>query len=122
MERVPHLPTDSELNKCYIVCDSEWTPNDVDQFKNLVRQSYGYRLYIDDLPSKPRYKLKGNAGHNIPLGYETLLENSRPGSFQAVKIFNHLDFIVTVQEDNFKIKILKFEVRPRSVPHGWACV
>ena len=30
MERVPHLPTDSELNKCYIVCDSEWTPNDVD--------------------------------------------------------------------------------------------
>ena len=65
MERVPHLPTDSELNKCYIVCDSEWTPNDVDQFKNLVRQSYGYRLYLDDLPSKTMYKHKGNAGHNI---------------------------------------------------------
>ena len=42
-------------NNCFHLCDREWSVNDSNRFQKLVHQNYGYRLYLDDLPSATKY-------------------------------------------------------------------
>ena len=66
--------TDSELgqdghDKCFTLCEREWSRAEVDLFRELVAQGYGYRLFLDDLPSATKYDNQDHYDENIPLGY-----------------------------------------------------
>ena len=38
-------------------------------FRELVGQGYGYRLFLDDLPSATKYDSQDHYDENIPIGY-----------------------------------------------------
>ena len=42
-------------DKCFSLCKREWSVTDVQRFEKLVGQNYGYRLFLDDLPSATKY-------------------------------------------------------------------
>lgn len=56
-------------DKCYQLCQREWSLKETKEFEQLVRQGYGYRLFLDDLPSATKYDDKDHYDENIPLGY-----------------------------------------------------
>ena len=129
------------------------------RFEKLVEQNYGYRLFLDDLPSATKYDGRDHYDEQIPLGYVPKpKESDQPPvseggdqEYQAVHVFNHLDIMVTVHETaaakklgtyesggssttvtfaghTFEVavpqkavRIVGFEVTPRSIPLGLAC-
>ena len=65
---------DKQRNKdghtvCLKLCEREWEKKEVDLFSKLVNQNYGYRMYVDDLPSATKYEGQDHYDENIPLGY-----------------------------------------------------
>jgi hypothetical protein len=45
------IPEGTKFSGCTILCDKTWNPWTLDQFVLNVEKSYGYRMYLDDLPS-----------------------------------------------------------------------
>ena len=41
---------------CIKLGEREWEKKEVDLFSKLVGQNYGYRMYLDDLPSATKYE------------------------------------------------------------------
>lgn len=57
--------------QCHMACSElEWTTEQVETFQKLVIENYGYKMFLDDLPSATT--LPGSElmySENIPLGY-----------------------------------------------------
>ena len=56
---------------CQILCEEMvWSQAEVDLFQKLVAENYGYRMYLDDLPSGVALG-KGDTLYeeNVPVGY-----------------------------------------------------
>ena len=58
-----------EVPHCVEVCEKEWNRDQVLKFSSLVNKGYGYRLYLDDLPSATIIEGKPHYDTHIPLGY-----------------------------------------------------
>ena len=54
---------------CYQICEKEWDRDQVVKFSSLVNRGYGYRMYLDDLPSATVLGDKTYYDTHIPLGY-----------------------------------------------------
>lgn len=97
-------------DKCYFLCEREWSLEEVSKFHKLVRNNYGYRLYLDDLPSATKYAGQDHYDENIPLGYVPEFEEGEDETeLHPVNIFNHLDIIVTVHETSHSEKFASYK-------------
>ena len=56
-------------NKCWTLCQREWSAVEASRFTKLVQNNYGYRMYLDDLPSATKYAGRDHYDESIPLGY-----------------------------------------------------
>ena len=83
--------------QCYVLCEKTWDLEQVEKFTKLAKKGYGYRMYLDDMPSATLYDHQDHYDEGIPLGYEAA-EDERRGDLHEVNIFNHLDITVTVHE------------------------
>ena len=91
--------------KCFMLCEREWSKDDTRKFEKLVKYDYGYRLFLDDLPSATKYQGHKHYDELIPLGYFTK-DSDREAPKDAegreemkpTNIFNHLDITVIVHE------------------------
>lgn len=80
---------------CSDVFDLEAT----ERFEQLVNRSYGYRLFLDDLPSATVIKGQTHYEWAIPLGFTTPPMNANEDGrvpYQPVGIYNHLDIKIKV--------------------------
>ena len=76
------------------LCQTEY--NDVDQYRTvqkLIHEGYGYRMYLDDLPSATVYDNQTHYEENIPIGY---IERSSGDQEDKYWLYNHLDIKVLV--------------------------
>ena len=69
------------------LCELEWSTSQIQDFRSLVIQNYGYKLFLDELPSVVQFNQTTFLGDNIPLGY---IKDDQ------VAIFNHLRIKVQV--------------------------
>ena len=69
----------------------------MERFNKLAKSGYGYRMYLDDLPSATRYAGQDHFDETIPVGYVPEVNEHREDVDQ-VNIFNHLDITVIVHE------------------------
>lgn len=88
------------------MCDQEvfWNVEEVKQFKKLVAENYGYKVFLDDLPSAtvmPDSEQKLYT-ENVPLGFISR-QASDSGNYDdedlwedSIGIFNHLDLKVLI--------------------------
>lgn len=60
----------------------------------MVKMGYGYRLYLDDLPSATKYDHKDHYDENIPIGYRSKTSDD----LDSFNVFNHLDITAIVHE------------------------
>ena len=91
--------------KCFLACEKEWSLEDTRKFEKLVKYDYGYRLFLDDLPSATAYLGHKHYDELIPLGYYPKSSEREPSKdsdgreeIRPTNIFNHLDITVTVHE------------------------
>lgn len=105
---------------CQVLCEEIiWSEAEVLNFQSLVADNYGYRMFLDELPSAITLG-EGDTLYeeNIPLGfYPTDSRNSYDGLLRETAIFNHLDLKVIVspawmtsqdlssEKENDKIKL-----------------
>lgn len=71
------------------------------QFAELVKNNYGYRLFVDDLPSATVQNGKTHYEYNIPLGFIPEIDNStnkepRLKPYKETAVYNHLDIKIKV--------------------------
>ena len=71
--------------------------------QKFTKFGYGYRLYVDDLPSATKINGQTSFGSTIPLGYFKEQREDQPpidgeGLLQEVNIFNHLEITIEVHE------------------------
>ena len=89
-------------NKCFTLCEQEWNFEQVQRFYKFVKHGYGYRLYLDDLPSATIINDETFYGSTIPVGYsqgdDKKVHIDYDGILQDINIFNHLDITVLVHE------------------------
>lgn len=99
------------------ICDKTLTFGEVEQFSFLIQQGFGYKLYLDNLPSasilrdKDDREKPADYSHGIPIGkYEGL---------GKIMIYNHLDITVIVHDTlEGHHRIVGFEVEPYSIAEG----
>jgi len=75
-----------------------WSEPEVENFQRLVADNYGYRMYLDDLPSAVTLG-EGNTLYeeNVPVGFFPFVSaNSYDSVLKETAIFNHLDLKVIV--------------------------
>jgi hypothetical protein len=84
---------------CQVLCEElVWSDAEVLRFQTLVADNYGYRMYLDDLPSAITLG-EGDTLYeeNIPIGFfPSVSQNSYGGLLKETAIFNHLDLKVLV--------------------------
>ena len=73
------------------------------RFSLLVQQDYGYRLFVDDLPSATIHENHTHYEQTIPLGYvpdASAINQSKislkDAPYKPVAIFNHLEIKIKV--------------------------
>lgn len=108
-----HVLSGYDVPHCYQLCTKTWSQAQIVKFQSMVNAGYGYRMYLDDLPSATVFEHKPYYDAHIPLGYFNtmwlkvrqamrnvpgLSEVSSPDEKPAVYIYNHLDIVVTVHE------------------------
>ena len=57
-------------NTCKMMCTKTWDKAEVPAFQMMVKRGYGYRLYLDDLPSATKYDGQDHYDENVPIGYD----------------------------------------------------
>lgn len=86
-----------------MLCDElSWSSNDIQTFQKLVKENYGYKLFLDDLPSAttlPNSEVLYT--ENIPLGYKLSegfsgIQFKDGTAMDEIAIFNHLDITVMI--------------------------
>ena len=55
--------------KCYTLCERQWSKEEVEKFTQMTQSGYGYRMYLDDLPSATMYGNRDHYDENIPIGF-----------------------------------------------------
>jgi hypothetical protein len=108
---------------CYSLCDKSWGKDQIAKFYDLVNKGYGYRMFLDDLPSATVMGDSTYYDTHVPLGYvrfrerptrkqteegdENEDEKQKPSPWYKfnpsnlmphVYIYNHLDIEVTIHE------------------------
>lgn len=78
-----------------------WDSKQVARFETLVGLEYGYRMFLDDLPSAIRYEHQTHNDWLIPLGYVPPRESTNAAEqnwkpIRGVAIYNHLDIKIKV--------------------------
>ena len=63
------LPPQEGVTQCHRMCSKTWDLNQVNKFTKMVTEDYGYRLFLDDLPSATVWKDQEHYDWLIPLGY-----------------------------------------------------
>ena len=58
-----------DIPHCYSLCDKYWSKNQVSKFFDLVNKGYGYRMFLDDLPSATKIGEYTYYDTHVPLGY-----------------------------------------------------
>ena len=71
------------------------------QFSELVKNDYGYRLFLDDLPSATVQNGKTHYEYNIPLGFipetkKSANKEPKMKPYVETAIYNHLDIKIKV--------------------------
>lgn len=67
-ERDSALATGYDVPHCYQLCTKTWTNAEVLQIQDLIKKNYGYRMFLDDLPSATFINNKTLYDTHIPLG------------------------------------------------------
>jgi hypothetical protein len=87
---------------CKRVCSKYWDLKKVTRFSALVHQGFGYRLFVDDLPSATVSDGQTHYEWNVPLGFipdkdpieDESERKQRP--YKPVAIYNHLEIKIKV--------------------------
>ena len=73
-------------------------PSETQRLHKLIKHGYGYRLYLDDLPSGTVDEQKTHFDRNIPLGKMAYADEAYESQNEEMSVFNHLDITVLVHE------------------------
>ena len=91
------------------------------RFSYLVEHDYGYRLFVDDLPSATVLEGQTHYEWTVPLGYipeaselDTDSEWSQQKLFKPVAIYNHLEIKVKVHP-TIKSNLLGSTTEPNTI-------
>lgn len=95
-----NLPPQAGVPMCQKLCSKHWDLQKTMRFSTLVQLGYGYRLFLDDLPSATVQDGRTHYEWLIPLGYVIEENKKEPNSsrrpYKPVAIYNHLDIKVKV--------------------------
>ena len=81
---------------CKMVCTKYWDINKVIKFGDLIAKDYGYRLFVDDLPSATVQDGKTHYEWTVPLGFSLPPIVTAPTAYRRVGIYNHLEIKIKV--------------------------
>lgn len=79
LDKDGRLPPQAGVSVCKHVCSKYWDFQRVMSFSSLVQQDYGYRLFVDDLPSATVLEGKTHYEWTVPLGFIPDLEPVQDG-------------------------------------------
>lgn len=100
------------------ICQMTYSEKDASWFKELIKDGYHYKLYIDDLPAasilRDKYdkEMAADYFHGVPLGQWNYQTND-------FVLYNHWDLVVIVHDTiDGHHRIVGFDVEPYSIAEG----
>ncbi|AIO00272.1 endosomal integral membrane protein, putative [Leishmania panamensis] len=106
--------------KCALICSASLNPLERERYEKRILSRYRAHLVLDGLPALEATPVDSNR-HRIRMGFP-LGNFSRGGPKGSVEVYNHVHFIVSyyliASTEPPTVRIVKFEVEPRSVSHS----